>query len=221
MQGTLKVIRQAIINEESILTLHDCTVDISNDLLEHFIKQAKKPKFKNAVQRFKQTLHQISVFISTHKKSLFKKIVGAKDSKLVTKVESYIQKLRDVECRMQTLYSIEVDAKIDQQDKKIDKMTISTNSSDINPKVSEVTENSKGEDDNEEYDVNLIVDGADNEIIEEDNEYLEEDFEIIEEDNEIIEEDNETNEVDDERDGGVTLDQMLSIKSATRLDMKG
>ena len=219
LQGTLKVIRQAIINEESILTLHDCTVDISNDLLEHFIKQAKKPKFKNAVQRFKQTLHQISVFISTHKKSLFKKIVGAKDSKLVTKVESYIQKLRDVESRMQTLYSIEVDAKIDQQDKKIDKMlsfmTISTNSSDINPKVSEVTENSKGDDDNEEYDVNLIVDGAGNEIIEEYNEYLEED-------NEIIEEDNETNEVDDdERDGGVTLDQMLSIKTATRLDMKG
>ena len=164
------------------------------------------------------------MFISKHKKSFFKKILGAKDSKLVTKVESYIQKLRDVECRMQTLYSIEVDAKIDQQDKKIDKMlsfmTISTNTSDINPKVSEVTENRKSEDDNEEYDVNMIVDGADNEIIEEDNEYLEKDIEIFEEDNEIIEVDNETNEVDDEGDG-VTLDQMLSIKSATRLDMKG
>ena len=65
---------------------------------------------------------------------------------------------------LNVVYSIEVDAKIDQQDKKIDKMlsfmTISTNSSDINPKVSEVTENRKGEDDNEEYDVNMIVDGV-------------------------------------------------------------
>ena len=55
--------------------------------------------------------------------------------------------------------------------------------------------------------------GVDNEIIDEDNKYLEEDIEIIEEDNEL-------NEADDEGDG-VTLDQILSIKTATRLDMKG
>ena len=69
LQGTLKVIRQAIINEESITALHDFTVEMSNDLLRHFIKQAENPKFKNAVQRFILTLHQISKFISTHKKS--------------------------------------------------------------------------------------------------------------------------------------------------------
>ena len=211
LQGTLKVIRQAIINEESILTLHDCTVDISNDLLEHFIKQAKKPKFKNAVQRFKQTLHQISEFISTHKKSLFKKIVGAKDSKLVTKVESYIQKLRDVESRMQTLYSIEVDEKIDQIRALL---TITTNNTDGSTKVSEDTENTYSEDNTEVYDVNLTVDGAGNEIIEEDSECLEKDTEIIEDDN-------ETNEDDDEGNRGVTLDQILSIKTATRFDTNG
>ena len=59
LQGTLKVIRQAIINEESITALHDFTVEMSNDLLRHFIKQAENPKFKNAVQRFILTLHQI------------------------------------------------------------------------------------------------------------------------------------------------------------------
>jgi hypothetical protein len=225
LQGTLKIIRQAIINEESIITLHDFTVDMSNDLLRHFIKQAENPKFKNAVQRFILTLHQISKFISTHKKSFVKKILGAKDSKLVKTIESYLQKLRDVESRMQTLYSIEVDAKIDQiralltittnnTDGSPKVSEVTTNNTDGSPKVSEGTENTYSEDNIEVYDVNLTVDGADNEIIEEDNEYLEKDTEIIEKDN-------ETNEVDDERNCVVTLDQMLSIKTATRFDTNG
>ena len=208
LQSTLKVIRQAIINEESITTLHDFTVDISNDLLRHFIRQAENPKFKNAVQRFILTLHQISKFISTHKKSFVKKILGAKDSKLVKTVESYLQKLRDVESRMQTLYSIE---KIDQIRALL---TTATNNTDGSPKVSEGTENAYSEDNTEVYDVNLTVDGAGNEIIEEDNVYLEKDTEIIDEDN-------ETNEVDDEGNWGVTLDLMLSIKTATRFDTNG
>jgi hypothetical protein len=232
LQGTLKVIRQAIINEESIITLHDFTVEMSNDLLRHFIKQAQNPKFKNAVQRFTQTLHQISKFISAYKNSFVKKILGAKDSKLVKTIESYLQKLRDDESRMQTLYSIEVDEKIDQQGMKIDEilalLTITTNNTvgspivnegttnttDGSPNLSGGTGNTNGEDNTEVYDVNLTVDGADNEIIEEDNEYLEKDTEIIEKDN-------ETNEVDDEENCGVTLDQMLSIKTATRFDTNG
>lgn len=114
---------------------------------------------------------------------------------------------------------IEVDAKINQQDIKIDEilslLTITTNNTDNNPKVSEITENTNGEENNnEEYDVNLSVDGAGKEIIEKGNE-------MIEEISTMIEEDNETNEVDDEETWGVTLDQMLSIKTATRLDMKG
>ena len=220
LQGTLKVIRQAIINEESITALHDFTVEMSNDLLRHFIKQAENPKFKNAVQRITQTLHQISKFISTYKKSFVKKILGAKDSKLVKTIESYLQKLRDDESRMQTLYSIEVDEKIDQQGMKIDEilalLTITTNNTDGSPKVSEGTENAYYEDITEVYDVNLTVDGAGNEIIEEDNVYYN-----LEKDTEIIEEDNETNEVDDEGNWGVTLDLMLSIKTATRFDTNG
>ena len=116
-------------------------------------------------------------------------------------IESYLQKLRDDESRMQTLYSIEVDEKIDQQGMKIDEilalLTIATNNTDGSPIVSEGTTNNtdgspnlsggtgntNGEDNTEVYDVNLTVDGAGNEIIEEDTE--------------IIEKDNETNEVDD------------------------
>lgn len=212
LQGTLKVIRQAIINEESITTLHDFTVDISNDLLRHFIRLAENPKFKNTVQRFKLTLHQISKFISTHKKSFVKKILGAKDSKLVKTIESYLQKLRDVESRMQTLYSIEVDEKIDQIRALL---TITTNNTNGSPKVSEGDENAYSVDNTEVYDDNLTVDGAVNEIIEEDNN------EHLEKDTEIIEEDNETNEVDDEGNWGMTIDQMLSIKTATRFDTNG
>ena len=119
---------------------------------------------------------------------------------------------------MQTLYSIEVDEKIDQQGMKIDEilalLTITTNNTDGSPKVSEGTKNTYSEDNTEVYDVNLTVDGAGNEIIEEDNVYLEKDTEIIEEDN-------ETNEVDDEENWGVTIDQMLSIKTATRFDTNG
>ena len=126
-------------------------------------------------------------------------------------VESYLQKLRDVESRMQTLYSIEVDQKIDQIRALL---TITTNNTDGSPKVTEGTENDYSEDNTEVYDVNLTVDGAGNEIIEEDNVYLEKDTEIIEEDN-------ETNEVDDEGNWGVTLDQMLSIITATRFDTNG
>jgi hypothetical protein len=212
LQGTLKVIRQAIINEESLITLHDFTVDSSNDLLRHFIRLAENPKFKNTVQRFKLTLHQISKFISTYKKSFVKKILGAKDSKLVKTIESYLQKLRDVESRMQTLYSIEVDEKIDQIRELL---TITTNNTNGSPKVSEVTENACSVDNTEVYDDNLTVDGAVNEIIEEDNN------EHLEKDTEIIEEDNETNEVDDEGNWGMTIDQMLSIKTATRFDTNG
>ena len=133
---------------------------------------------------------------------------------------------------MQTLYSIEVDEKIDQQGMKIDEilalLTITTNytdgspivsegttnNTDGSPKVSEGTKNNYSEDNTEVYDVNLTVDGADNEIIEEDSECLGKDTEIIEKDN-------ETNEVDDEENCGVTLDQMLSIKTATRFDTNG
>ena len=133
-------------------------------------------------------------------------------------IESYLQKLRDDESRMQTLYSIEVHEKIDKQGMKIDQIralvTITTYNTDGSPTLSEGTENAYGEDNTEVYDVNLTVDGAANEIIEEDNEYLEKDTEIIEEDN-------ETNEVDDEENWGVTLDQMLSIKTATRFDTNG
>jgi uncharacterized Zn finger protein len=195
------------------------TVEMSNDLLRHFIKQAENPKFKNAVQRFIQTLHQISKFISTYKKSFVKKILGAKDNKLVKTVESYLQKLRDDESRMQTVYSIEVDEKIDQQGMKIDEilalLTITTNNTDGSPKVSEVTasntdgspivsgstEDTYGKDNTEVYDVKLN--------------------ENLEENTEIIEEDNERNEVDDEGNWGVTIDQMLSIKTATRFDTNG
>ena len=133
-------------------------------------------------------------------------------------IESYLQKLRDDESRMQTLYSIEVDEKIDQQGMKIDEilalLTITTNNTDGSPKVTEGTENDYSEDNTEVYDVNLTVDGAGNEIIEEDNVYLEKDTEIIDEDN-------ETNVVDDDENWGVTLDQMLSIKTATRFDTNG
>ena len=211
LQGTLKVIRQAIIKEKSIITLHDFIVDIGNDLLRHFIKKAKNPKFNIVVQKFVQTLDQISKFISAYKKSFVKKILGAKDSKLVKTIESYLQKLRDFESRMQTLYSIEVDEKIDQIRALL---TITTNNTDGSTKVSEDTENTYSEDNTEVYDVNLTVDGAGNEIIEEDSECLEKDTEIIEDDN-------ETNEDDDEGNRGVTLDQILSIKTATRFDTNG
>ncbi len=108
LQKALEVIKQASLNEDAIVRLHNHAVDISEGLLPYLRGLSSTPAgFDYALNKLMDLLKDISSFDSDQN-SLVTKVMSATNTNLADKVDDYIKNLTDRKDRLMNLITIDI-----------------------------------------------------------------------------------------------------------------